>query len=137
MRNLLNRFKQNPKKLLLIDFIGAVISTISLGFVLVHLEAYFGIPRQALYILALLACLLVFFDLYSYVWVDRMRLGRQLKLLGVLNIIYVLFSITYLVTMHFSSVLILGWIYLLLEVIIVLFLAILEIQVAAALKKER
>jgi len=137
MTNLINRFKENPKSLVLIDLIGAFISTISLGFVLVHLEAYFGIPRQALYLLALLASFLILFDGYIYYQVKHESIGKQLKILGFLNTSYVIFSLAFVSFFHFSSVLTLGWIYLLLEVLIVLFLATLEIQVASALRKER
>jgi hypothetical protein len=47
----------NPKKLFLIDGLGALLSAILLGVVLVQLEYLFGIPKSTLYFLASLPCL--------------------------------------------------------------------------------
>lgn len=56
----------NPKKVFLADAFGAMISAFLLGFVLVELYYYFGIPVAVLYFLAVLPCLFAMFDFYCF-----------------------------------------------------------------------
>ncbi len=46
----------NPKKLFLLDGLGAILSAILLGVVLVNQQVLFGIPKPTLYFLAPAPC---------------------------------------------------------------------------------
>ena len=48
--------KINPKKLFLIDSLGALISAVMLGLVLTRFEHIFGMPQNVLYFLSFIAC---------------------------------------------------------------------------------
>ena len=59
----------NPKKLFLLDGLGAILSAILLGVVLVNQQALFGIPKPTLYFLASLPCLFAVYDFYCYLMI--------------------------------------------------------------------
>ena len=124
---------KNPNKLFLIDGIGASLSAFLLGIVLVKLESVFGIPRQALYLLALFP---VFFAIYDFYYHRKrhFRPSGPLKGIAIMNLLYCLLSIGIAffycqVTTHW------GWAYVMTEVIIVVGLATLELRVAQKLNE--
>jgi hypothetical protein len=118
----------NPKKLFQIDGFGAILSAILLGIVLVKLEYLFGIPKPTLYFLASLPCLFAVYDYYCYFNIDN-NLGRFLKRIAIINLIYCCLSIG-LVIYHREDIKILGWIYVSMEIVIVIGLSIIELKVA-------
>jgi len=52
--------------LFLLDAIGALVSALLLGVVLVKYQEIFGIPIPTLYVLAIIPCFFALIDLYSY-----------------------------------------------------------------------
>lgn len=62
---MLEKFISHPKKLFLIDGLGAILSVFLLGFVLVKLERVVGIPSKTLYFLATMPVFFAIYDLYS------------------------------------------------------------------------
>ncbi|MEM6633615.1 MAG: hypothetical protein AAF694_28335 [Bacteroidota bacterium] len=56
----------SPKKLLIIDGLGALLSAFLLGVVLVRFESQVGMPRNSLYVLAAFPCIFAIYDLISY-----------------------------------------------------------------------
>jgi signal transduction histidine kinase len=113
------------KKLFLIDGIGALISVFMLGLVLVKFESHFGIPSSTLYILALL---LVFFAVYDFICFRNNASYRFLNFIAIANLLYCCFSLA-LVWSHRSTVTSLGWIYVVVEVFVVVVLAVVELRV--------
>jgi hypothetical protein len=118
----------NPNKLFLFDVIGAILSAFLLGFVLVELEHYFGIPITTLYFLALLPCLFALYDFYSY-YSNSKRVNVLLKGIAIMNFAYCFLSLALLIY-HYEIVKVLGVIYIVIEVIIVWALASIEYKVA-------
>ena len=119
---------KNLKKLFLLDGIGATISAFLLGVVLVKLEALFGIPKTTLFLLASLPCFFAIYDFYCYFKVEK-NLGKFLKGIAIVNILYCYLSII-LATYHYQEITYLGWAYIIIEIIIVLILAVVELKVA-------
>ncbi len=118
----------NPKKLFRIDGLGALLSAILLGIVLVKLEYLFGIPKSTLYFLASLPCLFAVYDFYCYYKIDK-RVGFYLKGIAILNLIYFCISIA-LAIYHRKEITNLGWIYIFMEILIICVLAFIELEVA-------
>ncbi len=116
------------KKLFLIDAFGAILSAFLLGIVLVRFESLFGIPKNVLYFLAILPCFFAAYDILCYLKVDK-SVGLFLKIIEYTNIIYCIISIG-LTFYHFEHLTNLGWFYVLIEIIIVMTLAIIEIKAA-------
>lgn len=126
IKDLLKWAMSNPKKLFQIDGLGALISALMLGFVLVSLEKYFGIPKSTLYILAFVPCCYAAYDLYCYSTLNG-NVGPYLIGIGTANLLYCFLSIGF-AFYHHTTITILGWIYIVIEVIIVCALAIFEIK---------
>ena len=123
-----NWLLKNPRKLFLIDGIGALVSAVLLGVVLVKLERFFGIPTPTLYLLALLPCLFFMYDAYGYFRVKH-GLGKYLKGIAFLNLGYSLLSLA-LTFSHRHVITTLGWSYILGEISIILILVIVEFRIA-------
>lgn len=123
---MLEQVTQNlsPKKLFLLDALGALLSAFLLGVILVHFESYFGMPSDALYILAFLPCVFAVYDFVCYYKVtDNWR--PFLRGIAVANLLYCFLSIA-LVFQHYQELTILGIIYFVLELLIVVVLAKIE-----------
>ena len=118
----------NLKRLFLIDGLGAIVSAILLGIVLVKLHPLFGIPIPTLYVLAALPCLFFVYDFCCYFLVE-MNLGLFLKAIAIINLLYCCLSFG-LAIYHHQELTLLGWAYILLEIVIVIILAIYELRVA-------
>ena len=116
------------KKIFLIDGIGALVSAFLLGVVLVHFEAYFGIPKSTLYILAGIPCIFALFDFYSFLKVKE-NLAKHLKWIATANLLYCCLSIGF-AFYHSSEIKSLGWAYIIGEVAIVVSLALFELKIA-------
>jgi hypothetical protein len=124
--DLITKAELNPKKLFLIDGFGAILSAFLLGVVLVKFEEIFGIPTYVLYFLATIPIFFVIYDVFCYQ--KHLKIGLLLKGIAVLNILYCCVSIG-LISYHFSSITILGWTYVIVEIILVSFLAMIEFRV--------
>ncbi len=128
LKQTIKKIKDNPRKLFLIDGVGALVSAFMLGVVLVRLEHIFGVPVQTLYLLAFLPVLFAVYDFYSY-REGKDKLGVLLKGIAIMNIGYCLLSIG-LAFYHHEVISYLGWAYIVIEIMIVVVIAILELKVA-------
>ncbi len=120
--------KRHPNKLFLIDGLGAILSAFLLGVVLVKLERFFGIPCYALYFLAALPICFAVYDFYCY-RKKKNNPEKFLKGIAIINLLYCGISIV-TAWYHSKTITPLGWSYIILEVLIVIALAIIELRVA-------
>ena len=127
--------KESPRKLFLIDGMGAILSAFLLGVVLVKLERVFGIPSSTLYILASFPILFAIYDYYCYRMVDN-NLSKFIKGIAAFNLFYYCLSIGFALH-HYQEITYFGWSYMILEIIIVFTLAIVELRVAITLPGKR
>ncbi len=126
--------QNNPKRIFLLDGIGAIISILMLGIVLVNLEPYFGIPKNVLYILATLPIFFLIYDLYCYC---RQIVNKcSIRIIALTNLLYCFLSLV-LTILHFSKITILGWLYIIIEIIIVVVVAIIELKLSAEIINTR
>lgn len=91
LSNVIARFTTNPRKLFLIDGIGALISATSLGVILVRLDSIFHMPVKILYGLAVIACLLAGFSFSCYV-LQIQSWRPYLKKIALVNLAYCLLT---------------------------------------------
>lgn len=121
----------------MIDGFGALLSAFLLGVVLVKWQSLVGIPIPTLYFLAILPCFFAAYDFFCYLRIkDNFR--PFLKVIAFVNMAYCILSLS-LAFYHFQSLTYLGWIYIILEIIIVMALATLELKTAdhqLSMKKE-
>ena len=133
-QTLINKFSSTPKQLFLFDAGGALLSAFFLGVVLVKLESIFGIPKNTLYFLAFLPCLFALYDLYCYLKVQN-KSSFFLKGIAIINVTYCLISLG-LAFFHYQKITLLGWSYIIIEIIIVLAIAYIEFQTANKITKQ-
>lgn len=124
--------KITPKKLFLIDAIGALVSAIFLGVVLVNLKEYIGMPQDVLYLLAFLPVLFFIYSTSCYSFIKN-NWKPYLRIIAVINMLYCLLSIS-MIIIHATALTILGYAYFIVEAIIVGVLAVVEYRTAAQLK---
>lgn len=130
-QKLINTLTSNPKRLFLIDGFGALLSAFLLGFVLVRLEHLFGIPPSVLYILATFPIAFAVYDFLCYAMI-KSNVPPFLKGIANANLLYCILSIT-LAFYHRQELTNLGWVYIILEITIVIFLAKVELKAATIL----
>lgn len=123
-----NRFSSDPRQLFLINGLGALLSAFLLGFVLVKLERFFGIPQTTLYFLALLPCLFATYDLFCFKVITK-NAGAFLKVIAFANLAYCFISIG-MAIYHYQKLTVIGWSYISLEVMVLIFLISIEFKTA-------
>jgi hypothetical protein len=118
----------NPKKLFLVDSMGALISTIMLGFVLTRFENIIGMPPKVLYLLSGIACILCIYSLICFKR-DVKNWRFYLTIIGIANLVYCCLSLGFML-FYYHKLTFLGLTYFILEKIIVIILAFIELKTA-------
>ena len=126
------KIDEDPRILFLADGMGAILSALLLGVVLVKLENVFGIPKSILYLLAVIPCAFAIYDLCCFC-TKNIDTPTYLKGIAYMNLLYCCLSIV-LAVYHFEKIKIFGWLYIVLEIIIIIALAIYELKVSVKLK---
>ncbi|WP_462248677.1 hypothetical protein [Ekhidna sp.] len=116
------------KNLFLIDGIGAAVSALFLGIVLTTLNDYIGMPLDVLYILAGLATLFATYSISCY-FISPSNSCFYLKIIAYVNISYCMLTCI-LAYLHYKSLMTLGWIYFVGEVLIIITIVRLELKEA-------
>lgn len=116
----------HPKKLFILDGLGALLSAFLLGIVLVKLEPYFGMPSKELYFLASIAVIFMIYDYICY-WKVQENWRPFLKAIAIANLIYCCISIV-IVCYSYNQLTHLGLVYFLLEIIIILIIVTIELK---------
>jgi hypothetical protein len=115
--NILNKLKNNPKRIFLIDAFGALITATSLIGILTQFEQYFGIPKKSLYLLSGIAFCLFTYSISCHRFI-KSNWKPFLRILIICNIMYLIISLG-LIIKHSEKITELGWIYFVLEFIII------------------
>lgn len=126
-------FNLTPKKLFIFDGVGALISAFMLGVLWVRFDHVFGIPTTTLYLLAAIPILFALFDLIAI----RQIVAQQILFLHIIalaNLSYCLLSLGF-AWHHHETLTVLGWMYIIGEIIIVASLAYIELKQAKKQKE--
>jgi hypothetical protein len=91
---------------------------------MVKFETYFGIPASTLRFLASLPVLFLVFDLFALT-AEANHHSRNLKIIAIANWCYILLSLI-LAYLHIDTVTFLGWLYIILEVVIICIISYIE-----------
>ena len=135
LQKVTKKINADPRMLFLADGLCAILSALLLGIVLVKLEKIFGIPKTTLYLLAIIPCAFAIYDLCCFCIKD-IDIPRYLKGIAFMNLLYCCLSIV-LAFYHFEKIQIFGWLYIALEIIVIIALAICELKVSVKLKSSR
>ena len=118
--------KMQPKKLFLVDSLGALLSAILLGFILARFEPTFGMPQKVVHVLAVIPCI---FSLYSF-FCFFIKIGNwkpYMKIIAIANLLYCCLTFG-LMVYYYQQLTVLGLIYFILEIIVVVILAFIELK---------
>ena len=118
----------SPKKLFLIDALGALFSAFMLGVVLVYFQDEIGIPAKALFILAGIPILFFCYSILCFSFLEANH-STYLKLIAIANISYCLLSLS-LISYYFHQLTTLGIAYFTAEIIVILMLSIVELKIS-------
>jgi hypothetical protein len=131
LSKIIDKATENPRLLFAVDGLGALLSAFLLGLVLTRLEHIFGMPTEALHVLAAIPCFFVVYDLVCF-WKVKRKQGTFLRIIALANLSYCCLSLGF-VWHHFQALTAWGLAYFLLEVGIVLALVYVEFRTAARL----
>lgn len=125
----------SARKLFLADGAGAFLTAIMTGLVLHRFVHFFGMPRQPLLLLSLIAC---GYSVYAFSCYRLLRRNHApyLKIIAVANFTYGCITIG-VVIYHRATVTAWGWTYFLAETVIILVLAYIELKKGAALTRQK
>ncbi len=118
-----------PRKLFLIDSLGALVSALMLGVVLVKLEPIFGVPSKTLYFLAAIACVFSIYSFLGFLGITK-KWRPYMTIIATANLLYCCLTIGMVSYLH-EQVSILGYLYFIGEILIISILAFIELKVAA------
>lgn len=127
-QQVLNKLASNPKRLFLIDSLGALLSAFLLGVILVQFESTFGMPRQVLYFLSFIACIFALYSFFCYLRIPQ-NWRPFLKAIAFANLIYCCITIGLLFYFR-QKITVWGMIYFILEIGIVISLVSIELKIA-------
>lgn len=116
--------RTSPKKLFLLDSLGALLTALLLAFVLSNMETLFGMPKHILYLLAGIAFVFCLYSFSCFLTVDE-SWPIFLKVIAVANFLYCLLTLILLLYLQ-AELRFLDNVYFLSEASIVLALAIFE-----------
>ncbi len=119
----------SPRKLLLVDSIGALVSAFFLGIVLVKWQTFIGMPTTILYGLALIACIFAVYSFVSYKYLAGDS-KPYLKIIAIANLLYGCLTMG-LVIYFYPQLSKLGILYFVGELLIIISLVIVELKTAA------
>jgi hypothetical protein len=106
--------------MLLVDAIGALVSTVSLGVLLPYFQSFIGLPLHLLYVLAFIAVIFLIISLSSF-FCGNCEYQKRLKMMAKFNLLYILLT-WLLIILYFAEITNYGLLYFAAETIIVLVL---------------
>src|SRR5688572_23237184 len=91
MKELIHKLITNPKRIFLIDGLGALLTLFSLALI-TSFNGYFGIPKPALTVLSTLAFFLCVYSMYCFVCIPN-NWRKFLTVLSTVNLLYCLLTL--------------------------------------------
>jgi hypothetical protein len=119
----------NPRQLFLLDALGALLTAVLLGLVLTNLETIFGMPPEVLYNLSFVALGFFIYSLTCFLLKIK-NWQPFLRFIAILNLLYCCLTAVLVIQLN-SKLTVLGILYFVIEIIIVVVLAIIELKYAA------
>lgn len=129
MRPFQNYLAANPRSIFLVDGLGALLSTMLL-IIVAGLETFFGMPAKILYQLVPLTTMFAAYSLAAY-FLRPVKWQLFLLPIAVANILYSCLTL-FLVFYCFTELTKLGIAYFLGEILVIVFLAIIELRLIYA-----
>lgn len=118
------------KKLFLIDALGAVLSSFSIGFGSLYFSNILGMPNTVLTILTIIPVFYFFYSFINYIKARKnKKLNKQLRTIAFANLTYSILTLS-LLFYYFSQLSVLEITYFILEIIVLICLTRIELKSA-------
>ena len=130
-KSMQSKLAMNPKHLFLIDGIGALVSAFLLGVVLVRYSDVIGLEDKTLLLVASFPCIFALYDFLCLFFVNK-SYSSYIMIIAGSNLLYCFLSIG-IAFYHVDTLTILGWTYIIIEVVIVMILSLIEYKVASSI----
>ena len=126
IKSTIKNLTSNPKRLFLIDGLGAFLTALLLSLVLTKFQPLFGMPKTVLYYLSLIAIALT---IYSFTCHFRQSKNWKpyLIVISIANSLYSCLTMG-LVFYYFQELTLIGVLYFISEILIITFLVVLELK---------
>lgn len=134
MNQLLQYFINQPKKLLLLDAMGAFITATFIGVVMRNHIDIFGLPPQEAVVMTFIAYSFFCFSGICYLLVQNKQY-KYIYIIASANSLYILLSF-FIFLNHFKDLTPFGIVYLISEIVTIILLVTLEFSVAKKLQKK-
>ncbi len=121
---ILNILTTNPKRLFLVDSIGAFLSLFFISCILIPFQQYVGIPGSTLFIIAVPPFIFALYSLICAYYVT-IKWAFYLSLISLANLLYCCLTIG-LIIYHYANLTLLGLLYFVTEIILILLLVFVE-----------
>ena len=132
---LINHFAENPKRLFLLDSLGAILTAFFLFVVIWQFNGYFGMPKPVLTYLSIIAICFCIYSTSCFLFL-KAYWTAFIRLIGIANLLYCALTIGLLIK-YYSLLTIIGVTYFLIEIVIICGLSHVELNVAKEIKRNR
>ncbi len=132
IKNTIDYFARNPRKLFLIDGLGAALTAFSLFFVLRPHQDYFGMPINILAYLSIIGLIYCAYSMSCY-FLLKNYWSSSLRIIGISNLLYSI-STMLLLYSYYNDLTLIGLTYFLAEILIIVLLVYVELRVANILR---
>lgn len=136
MQQFINKLALNPKRIFLIDGLGAFLTVLFLLIISRTLNEYVEMPKMILNILSVTASVFCIYSLYCFLFLSDKKLYPFLRAIIIANILYSCLTLG-LVIYNYSRLTIVGVTYFLLETAVIFSLVFFEINVLTIYKNRR
>lgn len=128
--------KIKEKKIFVLDALGAFLSSFFLGIIQPMYHNLFGIPLHILHLLSAIPLAYFIFDLLVIAYIHHSKYHHYLKIIALLNTLYCLLSIIFAIY-HARQIKLLGWLYIAIELLLILIIVNIEIKASNLLKEKK
>ncbi len=135
IEKLIKYFIEKQKTLFLIDSVGAFMTAFSLFVVMQQFNEYFGMPKNELTYLSVIAICLCIYSVTCFLFIKG-DFTPFIRFIGVANLIYCALIIGLLIK-YYPLLTIIGTIYFLSEIVIICILSYIELNVAKRNKEKK
>lgn len=133
LKKLFKKIESQPKNILLLDGIGAIVSTIILFIIYFFYRKTFGLEEKMFFPLAVFAVSLSIFSISCFCFLSK-NFIKLLKIISVANLVYCLLILIFLINFE-KELTIVGKIYFSVELIVISLLVFLEIKLIRKTEK--
>lgn len=130
----LEYFSREPRKLFLIDALGAALTTFFLFFILGYYNEYFGMPLNILMYLSIIGLFYFAYSISCYCLLKNYW-APCLRIIGISNFLYCMLTIV-LLYINYNEITKIGLAYFLSEILIIILLVYIELKVASMLNSK-